>query len=57
MNIRRYWPGYALLLTAGAVAGGIGGATVAPTLALLVVGPGCLLQQRVRRRGGVGKVR
>jgi hypothetical protein len=54
MNVRRYWPGYALLLTAavGAIAGGIGGAVVTLTLALLVVGPGYLIQERVRRRHG-----
>jgi len=54
MNVSRYWPGYALLLTAavGATFGGVGGAVVVPMLALLVVGPGYLIQQRVRRRRG-----
>jgi hypothetical protein len=54
MNLRRYWPGLVLFVTLviGAIAGGVGGAVVTSTIAMLVVGPGYLIQQRVRRRRG-----
>jgi hypothetical protein len=54
VSFRRYWPGYALLLAAllGAFAGGVGGAVVAPMAAVLIVGPGYLLQRRLQRRRG-----
>jgi hypothetical protein len=52
--IRKYWPGYALLLAAllGAIASGVGGAVVATSTAMLVVGPGYLFQRRFQRRRG-----
>src|SRR5216684_3064174 len=54
MNLRRYWPGLVLFVTLviGAIVGGVGGAVVTSTIAMLVVGPGYLIQQRVRRRRG-----
>lgn len=50
----RYWPPVALVtaFVVGAARGGVGGAVLAVTLAVLVVGPGYLIQQRVRRRRG-----
>jgi hypothetical protein len=55
MNLRRYWPGYALLVAAlmGAIAGGTGGAVVVATLALLAIGPSYLVQKRLQRRNGI----
>src|SRR5690242_8560541 len=54
MRVSRYWPGYvlALLAVGGGVAGGLRGALGAPILGMLLVGPGYLLQQHVRRRRG-----
>lgn len=54
MRLARYWPGYVLLLFAvvGGIAYGFGGAVSAPVVGMLVVGPGYLIQQRLRRRRG-----
>ena len=55
MNLSRYWPGLVLFVTlvVGGIVGGVGGAVVSTTVAMLFVGPAYLIQQRVRRaRGG-----
>jgi hypothetical protein len=51
----RYWPPVALVtaFVVGAVLSGVGGGVLALTLAVLVVGPGYLIQQQIRRRGSV----
>jgi hypothetical protein len=54
MNLGRYWPGYVLGLLAvvGGIAYGFGAAVGALFVGVVLVGPGYLIQQRVRRRRG-----
>jgi hypothetical protein len=55
MRFKRFWPAYGFLAAAvlGGVFLGFGGVVVVPMIAMLVIGPAYLVQQRVRRRRGV----